>query len=194
LIKVISGVETPDAGAVWVEGEPMELGSVPAARSLGIETVYQDRAVVNTFTSVENIYLGREVVRWRFLPLVDKKKMRRDAKELVSGLNASVAPMLGRRLKPLSSGQRQAVALSRCAAWGTRVVIVDEPTAALGVQESQKALELVRALRSRGVSTLIVSHNLEHMFSVCDRITVMRRGRVVGIYNTRESSAQRALA
>jgi ABC-type sugar transport system ATPase subunit len=193
LIKVISGVHAADAGAITVEGREIAPGSVSAARAAGIETVYQDLGLVEPFNVVDNIYLGRERTFGRW-PVLDKRRMRREARALVSRLNESLAPSIGKPVTYLSGGQRQAIALARCAAWGSKLVILDEPTAALGVRESEKALDLVRLLRSEGLSILIISHSIQHVFDVADRVTVLRRGKSVGSYDIGSSTPERVVA
>jgi ABC-type sugar transport system ATPase subunit len=193
LVKLISGIHAPDSGTVTMERQEVPSGSVAAARAAGIETVYQDLGLFGPFSIVDNIYMGREPTRGRW-PFLDRKRMLRDAEELMRGLNEALVPVLKTPVAMLSGGQRQAVALARSAAWGSKLVILDEPTAALGVRETAKAVELIQNLRASGTSVLIVSHDLNQVLDIADRVTVMRLGRAVGTYPTSECTPQRLIA
>jgi ABC-type sugar transport system ATPase subunit len=193
LVKLISGIHAADAGTVKIEGQLVPSGSVAAAREAGIETVYQDLGLFGPFSVVDNIYMGREPTRGRW-PYLDRKRMHREAEDLMRGLNESLIPALKTPVAMLSGGQRQAVALARCAAWGSKLVILDEPTAALGVRETKKAIELVQNIRAKGTSVLIISHDLNQVLNIADRVTVMRLGRTVGTYTTSECTPQRLVA
>jgi simple sugar transport system ATP-binding protein len=192
LIKILSGVMQPTSGEVLIDGHPVSLGSPREARSHGIETVYQDLALANHLDASANLFLGREslqpgVLGW--LGFLDSRTMRRRTSEELRHLKIDIpsvqVPVLG-----MSGGQRQAVAVARAHAWGSRIVIMDEPTAALGVRESAMVLELIREVRSNGVSVIMISHNLPETFAVADRITVVRLGRNVATLTTRESSVE----
>jgi simple sugar transport system ATP-binding protein len=192
LIKILSGVMSPTSGEILIDGQPVSLGSPREARSHGIETVYQDLALANHLDASANLFLGREalqpgVLGW--LGFLDSRTMRRRTSEELRHLKIDIpsvqAPVLG-----MSGGQRQAVAVARAHAWGSRIVIMDEPTAALGVRESAMVLELIREVRSNGVSVIMISHNLPETFAVADRITVVRLGRNVATLTTRESSVE----
>src|SRR6266487_2716614 len=181
LIKIVSGVFHPDAGELLLGGQPVEIGSPREARSLGIETVYQDLALADHLDAAANLFLGREELLpppLSWFGFLDKKAMRRRAQEemrrLKIGIHSVDQPVLS-----LSGGQRQAVAVARPIAWGTRIVIRDEPTAALGVRESSMVLELIKEVRSHGLAVIMISHNLPEAFAVADRSTVLRRGRTV---------------
>jgi ABC-type sugar transport system ATPase subunit len=191
LIKVISGVVVPDAGTISVEGEQVRFSGPEGPKSLGIETVYQDLALVNTFDTVQNLYLGREMTRLGGLAL-DHGGMIRDAKRHLADLSIRL-PSLREKVHYLSGGQRQAVAISRATGWGAKLIIMDEPTAALGVKESRQVLQLVRNLRAAEVSVILISHNVEHVFEVCDRIVVLRHGRPVASLETSKTDHEQVV-
>jgi ABC-type sugar transport system ATPase subunit len=178
LIKILSGVHQADRGELEVAGQPIRLADPHAARQLGIATVFQDLALVDMRDVAANLYLGREPVRWRFF--VDRRQMLQGAREVMRDLRVNI-PSLTAEVGQLSGGQRQSIALGRATAQHGRVIIMDEPTAALGVRESRKVLDLILRLRATGTGVVIVSHNLRHVFSVADRILVLRHGRRVGL-------------
>jgi ABC-type sugar transport system, ATPase component len=192
LIKILSGVLAPTSGEVLIDGSPVSLASPREARAHGIETVYQDLALANHLDASANLFLGREAVLpgiLGWLGFLDARTMRRRTSEELRHLKIDIpsvqSPVLG-----MSGGQRQAVAVARAHAWGSRIVIMDEPTAALGVRESAMVLELIREVRSNGVSVIMISHNLPETFAVADRITVVRLGRNVDTLETRDSSVE----
>jgi len=195
LIKMISGVHKPDAGQIHLEGQEITLASPLAARNLGIETIYQDLALCENLDASVNIFLGREPKR----PLlgvfkqVDRRHMLAEAQKVLDRLDIKI-PNLQRPIRQMSGGQRQAVAIARAVYWNARLLIMDEPTAALGVPEQRKVLELVHTLRNQGVPVLIISHNLQDVFAVTDRIVVMRRGRKVGDLPTAAASGDDLVA
>ena len=180
LVKCIAGVYRPDAGSVFVNGRKREIGSPEGARALGIETVHQTLAVIDPLDVVENLFLNREHTRGgRFgswLGVLDKKRMRAEAGEILGRLDIRI-PSLRRPMSALSGGQRQAVAIGRAAAWGQQIVLLDEPAAALGVEQAARVLDLIRALRSAGVAVLLITHNMDRVMAVCDRAVVLRQGR-----------------
>jgi ABC-type sugar transport system ATPase subunit len=184
LIKTISGYVQPDAGDYVLAGRPVRIDSAARALELGIETVYQDLSLVDTMNAVQNVFLGREPLRQGFLGralrLTDNSRMREQTAEILARLGAHV-PSLSTPVTHLSGGQRQALAIARAVLWGRRVVILDEPTAALGVNESRHVLDVIKALRDSGVSVILISHNLEQVWRVADRVTVLRRGRTEGV-------------
>jgi ABC-type sugar transport system ATPase subunit len=186
LIKVISGVVIPDAGEIAVEGAPVRFTGPDGPKSFGIETVYQDLALISTFDTIQNIYLGREMKASAGLRL-DHSGMAREAHKHLTALNIRL-PSLRKRVRYLSGGQRQAVAISRATGWGAKLIIMDEPTAALGVRESRQVLELIKSLRAANVSVIVISHNVEHVFEVSDRIVVLRHGRPVATLRTRDTT------
>ncbi len=178
LIKILSGVHQPDRGELEVGGRPIRISDPQAARQLGIATVFQNLALVDMRDVAANLYLGREPVRFRFF--VDRRKMLEGARQVMRDLRVNL-PSLTAEVGQLSGGQRQSIALGRATAQHGRVIIMDEPTAALGVRESRKVLDLILRLKATGAGVLIVSHNMRHVFSVADRILVLRHGREVGV-------------
>jgi ABC-type sugar transport system ATPase subunit len=182
LAKMISGAVTPDAGQIRVEGEIRTIRSPIQARALGIETIYQDLAMAPNLDVVTNIYLGRERLRrgpLGRLGLVDRKAMRQEATDHLADLKIDIPKLSGSEVESLSGGQRQSVAIARAMIWASKLLIMDEPTAALGVAQSQAVLGLVREARARGISVAIISHILPHLLTLADRIVVMRHGRKV---------------
>jgi ABC-type sugar transport system ATPase subunit len=192
LIKIISGVYHADGGELRLDGRPVTIESPRDARRLGIETVYQDLALADHLDAAANLFLGRE----EYLPgvlgrlgFLDRKTMRRRAEEEMRRLKIGIKSV-DQAVVNLSGGQRQAVAVARAIAWGRRIVIMDEPTAALGVRESSMVLELIKEVRSQGVSIIMVSHNLPEVFAVSDRITVLRLGRTITTLATKDTSLE----
>ena len=177
LMKCLSGLHPPSAGEILVEGRPVRLSSPADARALGIEMVYQDLALAGNLRIDENIFLGRELTR-RFGPLrvVDHKANQRRAMEHLDNLHIEVKSV-AQRVEQLSGGQRQAVAIARATAFEAKVVIMDEPTAALAVREVRKVLDLIRDLRTHGISVILISHRLDDIFYVCDRVMALFHGR-----------------
>jgi D-xylose transport system ATP-binding protein len=188
MVKIISGVHRPDTGEVFVGGKVAAIDNPMQARALGIETVFQDLALVDSRDVVSNLFLGRELCGGRFGSL-DKRRMQREARTILDRLNISI-PDLAAPVAELSGGQRQAVAVCRAVNWGSRIVIMDEPTAALGVKESRKVLDLIRRMKQLGTSVVIIVHNMEHVFDVADRIVVMRGGTAVGSLVTASTSRE----
>ncbi len=186
LIKVISGAVIPDCGDILLDGNLAHVRSPQDAVSLGIMTVYQHLALIDTRDVLANLFLGREPSRWG---MIDRRKMQADAKQILSELKILI-PSLVVPVGILSGGQRQAVAIGRALLQGSRIIIMDEPTAALGVEETRRVLELTKKLRSRGLSVIMISHNLHHVFSVADRITVLRGGRKVGVRRRSETTGE----
>jgi ABC-type sugar transport system ATPase subunit len=177
LIKIISGAYQPDSGKIELDGSPIRITTPRMARDLGIATVYQDLALVDQRSVAANLFLGREPHRSFF---VDKARMLREAERVLSDLHIRI-PSVHAPVGVLSGGQRQAVAIGRAMAQGGRVVILDEPTAALGLEQSHVVVELIHRLKASGHSVIVISHNLQHVFSVADRITVLRGGRRVAV-------------
>lgn len=176
LVSILSGVTQPLDGSLFLDGKPIRFANPLDARDHGIVTVFQDLALVEARDVAFNLYLGVEPRRWGFV--LDRKAMYRDAKRVLKDLSVNV-PNAHTPVRSLSGGQRQAVAVARTVARGCRVVMLDEPTAALGVRESRKVLDLVCQLKSSGHAVLIISHNMETVLSVADRVVVLRLGRVV---------------
>jgi ABC-type sugar transport system ATPase subunit len=183
LIKCISGVHPPDEGEILFKGRPVRLSHPREARDLGIETIYQDLALADNLDVGANVFLGREPPTRRFglLPAIDRRRMRRAAAEVLETLEIEIAPdKLGQPVRTLSGGQRQAVAIGRAIYWQAEVLIMDEPTAALGVPEQRKVRELIQRLKAQRVGVIFISHNLADIFAVSDRILVLRRGLAAG--------------
>jgi simple sugar transport system ATP-binding protein len=179
LIKCLSGVYQPDAGEIRVDDKPMSFASPLEARLAGIETVYQELGLVEYFDVAMNIFLGREIRRpWWQGSMLDRRAMRRRAREVLAGFGiTNVDPST--EVQQLSGGQRQGVSIARATAWGARTIIMDEPTAALGVRESERVMDVIRRLRDSNLCVLIVSHNIPQILAVADRIWVLRAGRLV---------------
>ena len=181
LTKMISGVYMADGGEIWLDGAPVRYATPEAARQAGIETIYQDLALADNLSIGANIFLGREPMRRAFgvLPVLDRRAMAVAAKETMAKLDFHV-DRLDAPVGRFSGGQRQAVAIGRAMYWNARVILMDEPTAALGVPEQRKVLALVRALKQQGRAVIFISHNLQDIFAVSDRIVVLRRGSLAG--------------
>lgn len=196
LVKIMSGIYKPDSGSILMEGQPVQINSPRDARKLGIQTVYQDLALCENLSITANLFLGRETTSFGFGPFfrfLAQREMDRVAEQVLSDLKVNIGSVR-KEVRYLSGGQRQAVALSRAVHWGSRLINLDEPTAALGVKESGRALELIRELRNRGIAIVLISHNMEHVFQVADRITVLRQGRLVGTKAVAETSPQEVVA
>ena len=182
LVKCISGIYAPDSGAIRVNGVEQVVPSPEVARSLGIETVHQSLAVIDPLDVVENLFLNREHTRGgrigAWVGVLDKKRMRAESSEILSRLDIRI-PSLRRSMSALSGGQRQAVAIGRAAAWGQQIVLLDEPAAALGVEQAARVLDLIRSLRDAGVAVLLITHNMDRVTEVCDRAVVLRQGRKI---------------
>ena len=181
LINVITGVLPHEEGQIFFEGRPVHLGSPQEARALGIETVYQDLAIAPHLDSVANIFLGRErrvSGPLGFFGFLDNRQMREETVEQLTELRVRI-PQLDRRMITLSGGQRQGVAVARSVMWASKVVIMDEPTAALGVAQSGMVLDLMRRVRDSGIPVVFISHNMPHVFEVADRIVILRLGEIV---------------
>jgi simple sugar transport system ATP-binding protein len=196
LIKILSGIHAADAGEIRFEDEPVSVPSPEAARELGIETVYQDLALAPDLDPAANLYLGREILRpgpLGWLGILDKRAMSRRTSEAFAslgvGLQSTDVPVA-----TLSGGQRQGVAVSRAVTWASKVVIMDEPTAALGVVQTRKVLELIRRVRDSGLSVVLISHNMPEVFEVADRIEVLRLGERVASFRAAEVSMEDVVA
>ncbi|NHF74607.1 ATP-binding cassette domain-containing protein [Paracoccus xiamenensis] len=181
LIKAISGAVQPDEGVIELDGKPVQFGSPMEGRQAGIETVYQNLALSPALSIADNMFMGREIRKEGFagkwLKQLDQAQMRKIAREKLSELGLMTIQNIDQPVETLSGGQRQGVAVARAAAFGSKVVILDEPTAALGVKESRKVLELILDVKSRGLPIVLISHNMPHVFEVADRIHVHRLGR-----------------
>ncbi|CUH21587.1 Ribose import ATP-binding protein RbsA [Jannaschia seosinensis] len=181
LIKALSGAVTPDAGEVLLEGRRVRLASPTDAREHGIETVYQTLAMSPALSIADNMFMGRELLRagWqgKILRRLDKPRMAAFARDKLSELGLMTIQNIDQPVETLSGGQRQGVAVARAAAFGSKVIILDEPTAALGVKESRRVLDLIQDVRARGIPIILISHNMPHVFEVADRIHVHRLGK-----------------
>jgi ABC-type sugar transport system ATPase subunit len=181
-IKMISGVYQPDGGEIYFDGKLVDFSDPRRARDLGIETIYQDLALAENLDVGSNIFLGREIKRGYLGGLVhtlNRRKMNDESAGVLERLDIQV-PSLTQQIRNLSGGQRQAVAIARSIYWNARLMIMDEPTAALGVAEQRKVLRTVRMLAEQNVPVIIISHNMQDVFAVADRLVIMRRGRKVG--------------
>ena len=176
LVKCISGSIEPDSGDMFFEGRHVRIRSAHEAAALGIETVYQDLALADNLDIVQNMFLGREHLRHR---LLDEDDMERLAAETLAGLRVTTVRSIRQPVGSLSGGQRQSVAVAKAVMWNSKMVIMDEPTAALGVTQTEMVLNLVTRLRDRGLAVLLISHNLNDVFAVADRIAVLHLGRMV---------------
>jgi simple sugar transport system ATP-binding protein len=184
MIKAVSGVYPPTAGEILIEGKPVSFSSPEDAREKGIETIYQDLALADNLSIGANIFLGREPMKraFGFLPVLDRKLMAKAAEETMALLDFHVK-RLDAPVSNFSGGQRQAVAIGRAVYWNAKILIMDEPTAALGVPEQRKVISLINSLKAQGKGVIFISHNLQDIFSVSDRIVVLRRGIVAGVRN-----------
>jgi len=189
LIKSISGVFRPTAGEIRLEGQPVSFATPQEARDKGIETIYQDLALADNLSIGANIFLGREPMtkKFGFLPVLDRRKMAEAARETMALLDFHVSRMEA-PVSNFSGGQRQAVAIGRAVYWNARILIMDEPTAALGVPEQRKVISLIHQLKAQGRGVIFISHNLQDIFAVADRIVVLRRGLTAGERTIAETS------
>lgn len=192
LIKCLSGVHRPDSGSIEVDGRPIVLSNPTDAERMGIETVYQDLALAPDLDAASNVFLGREIRRWRFLH--DQTRMRQQTAKSFAELGVGMVQDLRVPVASLSGGQRQSVAIARAAMWAKHVILLDEPTAALGVIQTAKVLELVRRVRDRGLAVVFISHNLPQVIEVADRIEVMRLGVRVARFQRDEADLDRLIS
>ncbi|MEM5521629.1 ATP-binding cassette domain-containing protein [Sulfitobacter sp. AS59] len=198
LIKAISGAVTPDAGTVTLEGEEIRFRSPIDARNAGIETVYQTLAMSPALSIADNMFMGRELrkpgFRGSVLRQLDRKRMEDIARQKLSDLGLMTIQNINQAVETLSGGQRQGVAVARAAAFGSKVIILDEPTAALGVKESRRVLELILEVKSRGIPIILISHNMPHVFEVADRIHVHRLGKRLCVIDPKNYTMSDAVA
>jgi fructose transport system ATP-binding protein len=198
LIKAISGAMTPDEGEIRLEGRPVEFRSPMEARVAGIETVYQNLALSPALSIADNMFLGREIRRQgplgKWLRMLDRPEMERRARDKLTELGLMTIQNIGQAVETLSGGQRQGVAVARAAAFGSKVVIMDEPTAALGVKESRRVLELILDVKKRGLPIVLISHNMPHVFEVADRIHIHRLGRRLCVIDPAQYTMSDAVA
>jgi fructose transport system ATP-binding protein len=198
LIKAISGAVVPDEGEIWLEKSKVHFTKPTEARDAGIETVYQTLAMSPALSIADNMFMGREMRkpgwRGRWLRQLDRPRMEGFAREKLTELGLMTIQNINQPVETLSGGQRQGVAVARAAAFGSKVIILDEPTAALGVKESRRVLELILDVKSRGIPIILISHNMPHVFEVADRIHVHRLGRRLCVINPRNHSMSDAVA
>ncbi|WP_420436518.1 ATP-binding cassette domain-containing protein [Candidatus Poriferisocius sp.] len=180
LVKCLAGLYQPDAGSIFVEGTEHRINSSRHARELGIETVHQALSVIDPLDVAENLFLNREQTRGGWMGerigLLDKRRIREECAATLSGLDIRI-PSLRRSVGSLSGGQRQAVAIGRAVAWGQKIVLLDEPAAALGVEQTQRVLDLIANMRDQGVAVLLITHNMDRVLAVCDKAVVLYQGR-----------------
>jgi simple sugar transport system ATP-binding protein len=189
LVKALAGALRPDSGEILLDGRRVHLADPVAAQRLGIETVYQDLALAYDLDAAANLFLGRELTRFPFLNLLDRPAMRRRAAEAFEELGIRL-PDMSAPVRQLSGGQRQCVAVARAVAWASRVVFMDEPTAALGVVQRKQVLDLIRRVRDRGVTVVLISHNMPEVLAVADRVEVLRLGRRVARFTAADTSVE----
>jgi fructose transport system ATP-binding protein len=198
LIKALSGAISPDEGEIRLEGKVVNFRSPMDARAAGIETVYQNLALSPALSIADNMFLGREIrkagVLGRVFRMLDRPAMERTAREKLSELGLMTIQNISQAVETLSGGQRQGVAVARAAAFGSKVVIMDEPTAALGVKESRRVLDLIQDVKARGLPIVLISHNMPHVFEVADRIHIHRLGRRLAVIKPSDYSMSDAVA
>ena len=198
LIKAVSGAVIPDEGEIWLEGKKVQFASPIEARAHGIETVYQTLAMSPALSIADNMFMGREIRKSGFmgqwLRQLDRAAMEKFARDKLSELGLMTIQNINQAVETLSGGQRQGVAVARAAAFGSKVIILDEPTAALGVKESRRVLELIQDVKSRGIPIILISHNMPHVFEVADRIHVHRLGKRLCVVNPKDYTMSDAVA
>jgi len=198
LIKALSGAITPDSGTIELNGKEVFFTSPLNARDYGIETVYQNLAISPALSITDNMFMGREIQKKGVLGTIfrqlDKKKMNELARQKLSELGLLTIQNIEQKVETLSGGQRQGVAVARAVAFGSNVVILDEPTAALGVKEGRRVLDLILEVKSRGIPIILISHNMPHVFEVADRIHIHRLGKRLGVIKPKDYSMSDAVA
>ena len=198
LIKALTGAVIPDHGEITLDGKTIHFRSPQDARVAGIETVYQNLALSPALSIADNMFLGRELrvpgVLGSWFRMLDRKRMQKTARDKLSELGLLTIQNINQPVETLSGGQRQGVAVARAAAFGSRVVIMDEPTAALGVKESRRVLDLINDVRKRGLPIVLISHNMPHVFEVADRVHIHRLGRRLCVVDPKKISMSDAVA
>jgi len=198
MIKALSGALQPDSGEMELDGKPVYFANPMAARAHGIETVYQTLALSPALSISDNMFLGREIRKKGFmgkiLRTLDRRAMERISRQKLSELGLLTIQNIGQAVETLSGGQRQGIAVARAAAFGSKVIIMDEPTAALGVKESRRVLELILEVRERGLPIVLISHNMPHVFEVADRIHIHRLGKRLCVIDPKQYSMSDAVA
>ncbi|MER9592551.1 ATP-binding cassette domain-containing protein [Mesorhizobium australicum] len=191
LVKIVSGVHPPSSGTIIIEGKPVTMSNATMGRSHGIEVVYQDLALADQQTVYMNMFLGREPLNR--LGLLDRRRMIDETEKLVKELDVRI-PSAHATIRDLSGGQRQGVAIARATHWASKLILLDEPTAALGVAETARVEAIVQSLKQRNVGILIISHSLDQVFKLSDRICVLRRGKQIGIRETAKTDKNEIIA
>lgn len=198
LIKAVSGAVVPDEGEIWLDGQKVHFTSPIEAREHGIETVYQTLAMSPALSIADNMFMGREIRKSGFmgkwLRQLDRPAMEKFARDKLSELGLMTIQNINQAVETLSGGQRQGVAVARAAAFGSKVIILDEPTAALGVKESRRVLELIQDVKSRGIPIILISHNMPHVFEVADRVHVHRLGKRLCVIDPKDYTMSDAVA
>lgn len=198
LIKTLCGAAIPDKGTISLDGAPVSFRSPLEARTAGIETVYQDLALSPALSIADNMFLGREVIQkgllGKLFRVLDRRGMQQIARQKLSDLGLLTIQNIKQPVETLSGGQRQGVAVARAAVFGSRVVIMDEPTAALGVKEGRRVLDLILDVKRRGLPIVLISHNMPHVFEVADRIHIHRLGRRIAVIRPKDYSMSDAVA
>lgn len=194
-VKILSGAQPATEGKLAVQGHTVVFNRPSDARDSGIETVYQDLSLAEDLDVLSNLFMGREECYFNFggLSILNRPKMIRRANQLLGEIGVNV-PGVHDTVKGLSGGQRQGVAIARAAGWGSRIIIMDEPTAALGVQETAHVHDIIRTLQSRGVAVLLVSHNMKQVMELSDRVYVFRRGRIVAELGTKQTTTDEIIS
>ncbi|QTE31049.1 ATP-binding cassette domain-containing protein [Pengzhenrongella sicca] len=192
LVRILAGAEQPDDGSILFEGAPIALANPADARSRGIETVFQDLALANHLDPIQNLYLGRELMKPGImgrLGFMQRSKMRDHGVEAFAGLGATVRNFSG-SVTGMSGGQRQAIAVARAATWASKVIFLDEPTAALGVVQTKGVLDLVRRIRDTGLAVVLITHSMPQVLEVADRVHVLRHGKRVAVYQADQTNVE----
>ncbi len=188
LIKILAGAIKKDEGEIYIDGVKIEPENPKHIKNLGIEVVYQDLALINHLNVYQNLFLGREIQKkFGFIRILDYVNMKIKTEEMLARLGIELENT-NEWVENLSGGQKQSIAVSRAANWGNNIVILDEPTAALGVKESSKVLQIVKKLKNQGASIIIITHNMEHAFTVADRFSILRLGKVMGNVRRNETN------
>ena len=198
LIKALCGAVQPDSGEIYLDGKLVTFSSPIEARKIGIETVYQNLALSPALTIADNMFLGREIhkkgIMGKLFRVLDQSGMQELARKKLSELGLLTIQNINQQVETLSGGQRQGVAVARATAFGTKVIIMDEPTAALGVKESRRVLELINEVKSRGIPIILISHNMPHVFEVADRVHIHRLGKRLCVVKPKDYSMSDAVA
>ncbi|MCO4253244.1 ATP-binding cassette domain-containing protein [Pseudarthrobacter raffinosi] len=194
-VRMISGAERPDGGSIMFDGAECNFRSPLEARGVGIETVYQDLSLADDLDVIDNLFMGRELFHLKLggLSILNRKAMRKRAHELLDEVGVRI-PSLSGRIRGMSGGQRQGVAIARASGWGSKLIILDEPTAALGVRETGQVEDIIRGLKQAGTGVVLVSHNLRQVFDLMDTIYVFRRGKLVGRRDVATTTPQEIVA